>query len=274
MAKSYLDHDGLTHLVSKIKSLINTKTVANAVTTAGTGAAYTATVNGITSLTAGVSFMMIPHTVSTSKTATLNVNSLGAKTIRRRVSNSTVTTVASVSASWLAANKPVRVTYDGTYWVADLDRPNAADIYGTLPIANGGTGATTAEAARANLGLDNIGSSGLTLLWENASPTSDFAAQTVSLDLSQYQFVVIEFNAYITDAGMEFVECLKVGITRHLYRVAATSNDKLWYSYRQLTTSESGIVFSDGAFQYATGGSTAAAVYNVPLRIYGMKVDE
>lgn len=122
------------------------------VTTAGSGAAYTATVDGITALTTGLSFIMIPHVVSTVVNPTLNVNGLGAKNIRRRLSNSTVSTTTGSVASWLGASKPIRVTYDGTYWIADLDRPNVADVYGTMPIANGGTGATSAETALTNLG--------------------------------------------------------------------------------------------------------------------------
>lgn len=126
--------------------------VEKGVTTAGTGAAYTATVDGITALTTGVAFLMIPHVVSTVTNPTLNVNGLGAKMIRRRVSNSTVTTVAASSANWLGANKPVRVIFDGSYWIAEFDRPNATDLYGTVGIANGGTGATTAAGALESLG--------------------------------------------------------------------------------------------------------------------------
>lgn len=126
--------------------------VEKGVTTAGTGAAYTATVDGITALATGVAFLMIPHTISTVVNPTLNVNGLGAKYIRRRVSNSTVTTANASSANWLGANKPIRVIYDGTYWIAEFDLPNANDIYGTVGIAKGGTGATTAEAALTALG--------------------------------------------------------------------------------------------------------------------------
>lgn len=122
------------------------------VTTAGTGAAYTATVDGITALVAGISFIMIPNVVSTSTAPTLNVNGLGAKTIRRRITNATNSTVAGYAAAWLAASKPVRVEYDGTYWIADLPKPSAADISGSVKVANGGTGATTAADALTNLG--------------------------------------------------------------------------------------------------------------------------
>lgn len=100
--------------------------------TSGTGAAYTAVVNGMTSLTVGMSFMMIPHTVSTSTAPTLNVNNLGAKTIRRRVSNTTQSTAAGYNASWLSANKPIMVTYDGVFWIADILKPSAADVSGTF----------------------------------------------------------------------------------------------------------------------------------------------
>lgn len=115
------------------------------------GVAYTATVTGITALTTGVSFIMIPGKASASTTPTLNVNGLGAKTIRRRVTNATTSTATGYAAAWLSANKPIEVIYDGTYWIANLPKPSAADMSGTLPISNGGTGATTASAALANL---------------------------------------------------------------------------------------------------------------------------
>ena len=152
MAYNFLDKNGLTYAFTKIKAFVTARVSNQAVTTEGDGAAYTATVEGITALTAGATFMMIPHTVSTSKTATLNVNGLGAKTLRRRLSNSTISTTAPSSENWLGANKPVRVFYDGTYWIADFTRPNAADIYGTVAIANGGTGGSTAASALINLG--------------------------------------------------------------------------------------------------------------------------
>ena len=123
------------------------------ITTAGSGSAYTATVSGITTLTAGVSFIMIPHTASASTAPTLNVNSLGAKTLRRRLSSLATSVQAGYTSTWLAANVPFRVTYDGTQWIVEnQNKPAAADLYGTLAVNKGGTGATDAATAVANLG--------------------------------------------------------------------------------------------------------------------------
>lgn len=138
----------LTEIREKLKAHAEVK----GITTAGTGAAYTAIVEEIPELVAGATFVVIPHVVSTTVTPTLNVNELGAKLLRRRLSDSNAATVPGSEASWLKAGKPVRVTYDGTYWVVDLAKPNANDIYGVIPIANGGTGAATAAEALAALG--------------------------------------------------------------------------------------------------------------------------
>ncbi len=123
------------------------------VTTAGTGSAYTATVNSIKALTAGVNFIMIPHVVSASTTPTLNVNGLGAKTIRQPLTTNTSATAPGTANTWLVANKPVRVMYDGTYWkTVEIPRPSATGIYGTVPVESGGTGGTTQETACSGLG--------------------------------------------------------------------------------------------------------------------------
>ena len=124
--------DGVT---SSVQTQLNDKApIANgqyAVTTAGTGAAYTATVPSIKSLTAGVSFIMIPNTVSTTTAPTLNVNSLGAKSIKRRLSNLPTSLQNGYSNAWLAQGKPFRVVYDGTAWIVEgHEKPSAADLYG------------------------------------------------------------------------------------------------------------------------------------------------
>ena len=129
-----------------LETLQNSMDVAihsGAVTTAGTGAAYTATVPGITALTAGVSFIMVPHTASTATAVTLNVNGLGAKSIKRRASTVTGTLKDGYAASWLGSGNPIHVIYNGTYWVVQgMEQPNVYDLSGAVPVAKGGTGYT------------------------------------------------------------------------------------------------------------------------------------
>lgn len=125
----------------------------NVVTTSGDGSAYLATVKGISALTAGASFVMVPHVESTSTSPTIDVNGLGAIRIRRRLTSATTTTYGGYSDAWLSAGKPVKITYDGTFWIADVQKPVASDLSGSVPIANGGTGATSVADAKKNLGI-------------------------------------------------------------------------------------------------------------------------
>ena len=136
-----------THTISNVTNLqteLDKKQVKiQPVTTAGTGSAYTANVPHIKALTAGMKFTMVPHVVSAAVSPTLNVNNLGAKPIRQRLSNSTLSTAPGATENWLAAGKPVNVMYDGASWVVDFVRPNMASAYGVLPVANGGVPSCT-----------------------------------------------------------------------------------------------------------------------------------
>lgn len=97
------------------------------------GIAYSATVPGITALTAGASFIMIPNKASTSKAPTLNVSGLGAKPIRRRLSSLTTSLQQGYSTNWIALNKPFTVVYDGTAWVVEgLTKTDGVDVYGAV----------------------------------------------------------------------------------------------------------------------------------------------
>lgn len=104
----------------------------NGVSTSGNGSAYEATVSGF-SLANGKSIVMIPNVTSTTTTPTLNVSGTGAKNIRMRLSSSTSSTIPLIRSDFLTQYKPVKVTYDGTYWVIDdFIQPDANNLYGTL----------------------------------------------------------------------------------------------------------------------------------------------
>lgn len=122
------------------------------VTTTGDGNSYAATVPGIAALTRGAHFIMIPNANSRKTAPKLNVNGLGEKTLRMlKPVNSTMTASPS-NVDWLRGNYPVFVMFDGTYWVvSDLSYIDAEAFRGSLTIAKGGTGATTAAGAAANL---------------------------------------------------------------------------------------------------------------------------
>ena len=114
------------------------------ITTAGSGSAYTATVSWIESLTVGVGFIMVPHAESTTTAPTLNVNGLGAKTIKRRTSTVSGSLTSGYANSWLGSNNPVHVIYNGTYWVVQgMEQPNVYDLNTVVPVEKGGTGCST-----------------------------------------------------------------------------------------------------------------------------------
>lgn len=118
------------------------------------GVSYTATVDGITALTSGMKITIIPDINSTNVNVKLNVNGLGDKYLRMPVAYNSAASSAGALASWIGKNKPLTLEYDGTYWkTISMSRPSALYLYGTVPVASGGTGATTAEEALTNLGL-------------------------------------------------------------------------------------------------------------------------
>lgn len=113
------------------------------VVTGGTGLAYTATISGV-DITVGSMLVIVPHVDSTSRTPTLAVNGSAPAVIARRTSSTTKAGQSGYTANWIAADVPLLVEWDGTYWVTiGLDKPNAADLSGTVPVSRGGTGQTS-----------------------------------------------------------------------------------------------------------------------------------
>ena len=148
--------------------------------TSSDGVAYTGTADGIEALTAGVAVVFVSSKASASTTPTLNINGLGAKGIRRRLSNLASTPQAGYANTWLTANKAFLLVYDGSYWIVDgYTKPASADLYGTVSVEKGGTGATTAAAARTNLEAAPAYTYG----------TADLTAGTSSLTTGRLYFV-------------------------------------------------------------------------------------
>lgn len=134
------------------KMLIETQPDTIYDATSSDGVNYTATVPGVTSLYAGLKITVKLSRTSASTTPKLNVNGLGEKGIRQPLSNNSFATTVGASNTWLNAACPITLTYTGTLWKADFNRPSAASLYGTMEIDKGGTGADNAADALANLG--------------------------------------------------------------------------------------------------------------------------
>ena len=108
---------------------------------------------------------------------------------------------------------------------------------------------TTAQKKQAR---DNIGAD-WTLMWQNASPTSAFAAQTVSISLSDYDDVLIVYRR-TTDASetIEFFDNMeRVGGTfgktqnvRFMYGATGT-NTYYGLAWRDAEIGNSGVTFED-----------------------------
>lgn len=126
--------------------------------TSNDGIAYSATVPGVTELFAGLEVTIIPNVVSASTAPTLDINGLGAKNIRLPVSTNTAMLAQPETETYYVDGRPLRLMYDPKYagkgaWVAvDKQRQSGSDIYGSVPVKKGGTGADNAAEARANLG--------------------------------------------------------------------------------------------------------------------------
>lgn len=139
---------------------------------------------------------------------------------------------------------------------------------GVIPVLKGGTDATTAEEALANLGGISI-----VKLWENASPTSNFAKQTIDLDLSDYDFV--EIVALSGNSLSNITHTIKtlIGMGGAFRTDINVSNSAITgIALRSYTTKANGVTFNDATYKSgATGSPSINNNYLTPYILYGIK---
>lgn len=159
---SYADLSNKPTIPTKTSQLTNDSgfiTFDPVTVTSTDGVSYIATVPSITATSLaelkGAKLVIIPNMTSTNgSNTTLNVNSLGAKGIKRWDNLFTNEYWSFTNANWFRAGYPVTVTFNGTYWIIEgMNKPYASDLNGTVAVSKGGTGATTAEGALKNLGI-------------------------------------------------------------------------------------------------------------------------
>lgn len=115
------------------------------------------------------------------------------------------------------------------------------------------------------LDADDVGAmSQWDLLWTNASPDSSFAAQTVSLDLSEYDVIMIALAQSTSPSG-EYIYTEIAFIDGKIHMLMGNFSGTT--TRRMATISSTGIIFNVGEIP-------AGATYNdrmIPLQIWGIK---
>lgn len=111
------------------------------------------------------------------------------------------------------------------------------------------------------------------LLWTNPSPTSAFAAQTVSLDLSEYDLVLVYICASNQTTGGTLL--LKVddniGFSQVRYNNGTGAGD-YGICNRFVKALTTGVVFSTGYWQTSMGSMSQYDALSIPQKIYGIKM--
>lgn len=105
------------------------------------------------------------------------------------------------------------------------------------------------------------------LLWENPSPAAAFAQQNITLNSSDYDFLLIQYSYYIGQAIQSVT--ISKGQSAHLTMVYLSSNNKQ-NAYRDIAyVNDTTLTINDCLFNETT--YTTNNSYCVPIAIYGFK---
>ena len=134
---------------------------------------------------------------------------------------------------------------------------------------------THAIGGRDELTPEMIGAMKMDLLWENASPTSAFAEQTIALDLSKYDCVMVTARGY-DDWDIEvdtFVSKGECGILA-FSDALSLANHTIYVFFRTVRFNVDGLVFTGGGAKPVTNTTSGPGTEGkacIPHRIYGIK---
>lgn len=136
-----------------------------------------------------------------------------------------------------------------------------------IPVSKSGTGAKTAEEALANLG-------GISkkLLWQNASLTSQFAAQTLSTSWSEYDKIGLEYQYSDENTDTVYREVkAEAGARIHMFALTLSTSRVPQFGERTMVLNDDGIKFTQGYVGLASGNAAVSNWYCMPVAIYGIK---
>lgn len=116
----------------------------------------------------------------------------------------------------------------------------------------------------------------LTKLWENASPTSNFSAQTLSVEWDKYDFLIVRFRHYLT-VNYTTTQMIKTPVgdvfkSGFLNSTLPQMNSYLYLYGRSYEFNDTGLEFQQGfAHDTADHSPQSGNDKAVPLVIYGLK---
>lgn len=121
-------------------------------------------------------------------------------------------------------------------------------------------------------GLVELTNRGMELLWENASPTSEFGQQTINLDLSQCSFLRMLCKSHkdakyysVHDIAVNNTECVFFGVDNDIYDGAIMTRSAV------ANPSQNTILIYAAYFYQSYAVPNKNNEYMIPVAIYGIK---
>lgn len=109
------------------------------------------------------------------------------------------------------------------------------------------------------------------LLWENSSPTSSFAAQTVTLASDDYDFLLFIHRMNNGSTSPCNSLCIPKGQGGN-FCVGGTSSNGVIGNDRRITyTDATHIAYGDNNYCYGNNAASVSNTRNIPYKIYGIK---
>ena len=114
-----------------------------------------------------------------------------------------------------------------------------------------------------------------TLLWQNGSPSSDFAEQTITTaDMSKFKYIVVEYKYYYQNFGSQILKA-KIEVNQN-YQISCANVPYEFISRQFKISSNTSIIFSNVYKMDSTGtwGNASTTDQNllVPVAIYGTNI--
>ena len=133
--------------------------------------------------------------------------------------------------------------------------------------------ALNADTLGGYINADDVnGKLSMELIWENASPNSEFATQTVYINSIESTHALIEFRVSANNANFVMCVIAKVGKQTELIRITPTeANSKFIIMTRYATVNSDKIVFGDAWSGTAVNTPSVNNAYCVPTKIYIIK---